>query len=168
MATATDISILERRSGNRARRTRRGGCAVGGKIPQWCMAGQRVRPHGGRSAQVLRILKSESGHKRFSTWRSTGSGEGDDREWQSSPSRETLLHVDLKGIAMDKKLTSRFRWCSKSEAIGIRRGRHSRAVGCARSRYECLPRTSQKYRSGHSATSCRYRVRVKVFRIARS
>ncbi|MGB8014215.1 MAG: 50S ribosomal protein L25 [Terriglobales bacterium] len=123
MATATDISILEaqkREPGtkNAARRVR-----VGGKIPAVVYgAGKDAAAVAVDPRQVLRILKSESGHNTIFDLALDSS----DRvkamivDWQFEPIKGTLLHVDLKRIAMDKRLTVTVPVVLKGEAAGVK------------------------------------------------
>jgi len=57
--------------------------------------------------QVLRILHSESGHNSIFDVEITGKGKAKAMivDWQYEPIRDTLLHVDLKRIALDKAMT---------------------------------------------------------------
>jgi large subunit ribosomal protein L25 len=122
MATAREIDILEaqdRAPGNKnaARRVR-----VGGKIPAVVYgAGQDTAAIAVDSRQVLRILKSESGHNTIFDL-----ALGKDRvkamivDWQFEPVKGGLLHVDLQRIAMDKKLTVTVPVVLKGEAQGVK------------------------------------------------
>jgi large subunit ribosomal protein L25 len=57
--------------------------------------------------QILRILHSESGHNTIFDADITGQGVVKVMivDWQYEPIRDTLLHIDLKRIALDKKMT---------------------------------------------------------------
>ncbi len=122
MATATDISILEaqkREPGNKnaARRVR-----AGGMIPAIVYgAGQDAAPVAVDPRQVLRILKSESGHNTIFDL-----AFGDDRvkamivDWQFEPIKGRLLHIDLQRIAMDRKLKVTVPVILKGEAEGVK------------------------------------------------
>jgi large subunit ribosomal protein L25 len=122
MATAREIDILEaqdRAPGNKnaARRVR-----VGGKIPAVVYgAGQDTAAIAVDSRQVLRILKSESGHNTIFDL-----ALGKDRvkamivDWQFEPVKGGLLHVDLQRIAMDQKLTVTVPVVLKGEAQGVK------------------------------------------------
>jgi large subunit ribosomal protein L25 len=57
--------------------------------------------------QILRILHSESGHNTIFDADIAGQGLAKVMivDWQYEPIRDTLLHVDLKRIALDKKMT---------------------------------------------------------------
>jgi large subunit ribosomal protein L25 len=106
MATALEANVLEaqvRESGNKneARRVRRGG-----KIPGIVYgAGKNSMPVSVDPRQVLRILHSESGHNTI--FDLTLDGERSKAmivDWQFEPIKGSLLHIDLKRIAMDKAL----------------------------------------------------------------
>jgi large subunit ribosomal protein L25 len=122
MATATDISILEaqkREPGtkNAARRVR-----VGGKIPAVVYgAGKDASAIAVDPRQVLRILKSESGHNTiFDLALDSDKMKAMIVDWQFEPIKGTLLHVDLQRIAMDKKLTVTVPVVLKGEAAGVK------------------------------------------------
>jgi large subunit ribosomal protein L25 len=122
MATATEINILEaqqREPGNKnaARRVR-----VAGKIPAVVYgAGKDTSAIAVDPRQVMRILKSESGHNTIFDL-----ALGNDRDkamivdWQFEPIKGTLLHVDLQRIAMDKKMTVTVPVILKGEAQGVK------------------------------------------------
>ncbi len=122
MATATDISILEaqkREPGTKgaARRVR-----VGGKIPAVIYgAGSVASSVAVDPRQVLRILKSETGHNTiFDLALDSNKVKAMIVDWQFEPIKGTLLHVDLQRIAMDKKLTVTIPVVLKGEAIGVK------------------------------------------------
>jgi large subunit ribosomal protein L25 len=122
MATATEVNILEaqkREPGtkNAARRVR-----AEGKVPGVVYgAGKETAVIAVDPRQVLRILKSESGHNTIFDL-----AMGSDREkamivdWQFEPIKGKLLHVDLQRIAMDKKLTVTVPIILKGEAAGVK------------------------------------------------
>ena len=107
MPTATpDKSLLEaqqREAGtkNDARRVRREG-----KIPAVVYgAGKQAMPVSVDPRQVARILHSETGHN--SVFDLALDGERTKAmivDWQYEPIKGSLLHIDLKRIAMDQKL----------------------------------------------------------------
>jgi large subunit ribosomal protein L25 len=106
MATVTDNSILEaqpRPAGNKnaARRVRQGG-----KIPAVVYgAGQDSLPVAVDPRQVTRILNSETGHNTIFDLTLDGSKtKAMIVDWQYEPIKGKLLHIDVKRIAMDKKL----------------------------------------------------------------
>ena len=122
MATATDISILEaqkREPGNKnaARRVR-----VGGKIPGIVYgAGKDSAAVAVDARQVLRILKSESGHNTiFDLALDNDRMKAMIVDWQFEPIKGQLLHVDLQRIAMDEKLTVTVPVVLKGEALGVK------------------------------------------------
>ncbi|MGC2193705.1 MAG: 50S ribosomal protein L25 [Terriglobales bacterium] len=107
MATVTETNILEaqpRNAGtkNEARRVRRGG-----KIPAVVYgAGQDSVPVAVDPRQVKRILNSETGHNTIFDLALDGATKTKAMivDWQYEPIKGNLLHIDLKRIAMDKKL----------------------------------------------------------------
>jgi len=122
MATATDISILEaqkREPGtkNAARRVR-----AGGKIPAVVYgAGKDAAAVAVDPRQVLRILKSESGHNTiFDLALDSQRVKAMIVDWQFEPIKGHLLHVDLQRIAMDQKLTVTVPVVLKGEAAGVK------------------------------------------------
>jgi large subunit ribosomal protein L25 len=122
MATATDINILEaqkREPGtkNAARRVR-----VEGKIPAIVYgAGKDSASVAVDPRQVLRILKSESGHNTiFDLALDNDRVKAMIVDWQFEPIKGKLLHVDLLRIAMDKKLTVTVPVVLKGEAQGVK------------------------------------------------
>jgi large subunit ribosomal protein L25 len=122
MTTATDISILEaqkREPGtkNAARRVR-----VAGKIPAVVYgAGKDAASVAVDPRQVLRILRSESGHNTiFDLALDSDRVKAMIVDWQFEPIKGTLLHVDLQRIAMDKKLTVTVPVVLKGEAAGVK------------------------------------------------
>jgi len=159
MATATDISILEaekREPGtkNAARRVR-----VGGKIPAVVYgAGKESASLAVDPRQVLRILKSESGHNTiFDLALDSDRVKAMIVDWQFEPIKGTLLHVDLKRIAMDKKLTVTVPVVLKGEAIGIKTEGGILEQLLRAIEIECLPADIPKNIEWTSATSCSYR-----------
>jgi len=122
MATAPEVNILEaqqREPGNKnaARRVR-----VAGKVPGVVYgAGKETAVISVDPRQVLRILKSETGHNTIFDL-----ALGSDREkamivdWQFEPIKGKLLHVDLQRIAMDKKLTVTVPIILKGEPEGVK------------------------------------------------
>lgn len=106
MATVTDNNTLEaqpRPAGNKnaARRVR-----VAGKIPAVVYgAGQDSLPVAVDPRQVTRILNSETGHNTIFDLALDGSKtKAMIVDWQYEPLKGKLLHIDVKRIAMDKKL----------------------------------------------------------------
>jgi large subunit ribosomal protein L25 len=123
MATALEQNTLEaypRESGNknRARRVRRGG-----RIPGVVYgAGKDSLPVTVDPRQVLRILHSDTGHNTIFDLALNG-GERTKAmivDWQYEPIKGTLLHIDLKRIAMDKALKVSVPILLKGEAAGVK------------------------------------------------
>src|SRR5712671_7908333 len=123
MATATESNVLEaqpRTPGNKnvARRVR-----MGGKIPGVLYgAGKESMPVTLDPRQVTRILHSATGHNTIFDL----AVEGGERtkamivDWQYEPIKSHLLHIDLKRIAMDQKLTVSVPIVLKGEAAGVK------------------------------------------------
>jgi large subunit ribosomal protein L25 len=108
MATATENNVLQAQSRtagtkNDARRVRRSG-----KVPAVVYgAGKDSLAVSLDPRQVARILHSQSGHNTIFDLALEG-GEPTKAmivDWQYEPIKGALLHIDLKRIAMDKKLT---------------------------------------------------------------
>jgi large subunit ribosomal protein L25 len=88
---------------NAARRVR-----VAGKIPAVVYgAGHTSVAVEVDPKQILRILHSESGHNTIFDVDIAGQGLAKAMivDWQYEPIRDSLLHIDLKRIALDKKMT---------------------------------------------------------------
>jgi len=88
---------------NAARRVR-----VAGKIPAVVYgAGHESVAVEVDPKQILRILHSESGHNTIFDVEIAGQGVAKAMivDWQYEPIRDTLLHIDLKRIALDKLMT---------------------------------------------------------------
>jgi large subunit ribosomal protein L25 len=123
MATATESTILEaqpRTAGgkNDARRVRREG-----KIPGVLYgAGKQALSVTLDPRQISRILRSASGHNTIFEL----SLEGTERsqamivDWQYEPIKGSLLHIDLKRIAMDKVLQVRVPIVLRGEPEGVK------------------------------------------------
>src|SRR5256885_2218550 len=123
MPTATpDKSLLEaqpREAGpkNDARRVRREG-----KIPAVVYgAGKQAMPVSVDPRQVSRILHSETGHN--TVFDLALDGERTKAmivDWQYEPIKGSLLHIDLKRIAMDEKLKVSVPIILRGEAAGVK------------------------------------------------
>jgi len=123
MATATPSNVLEaqaRTPGNKnaARRVRRDG-----KVPAVLYgAGKDAVSVSVDPRQVKLILHSKTGHNTIFDL----ALEGGERtkamivDWQYEPIKSSLLHIDLKRIAMDKKLTVAVPIVLKGEAAGVK------------------------------------------------
>ncbi len=123
MATALEQNTLEaqaREAGtkNHARRVRREG-----KIPAVVYgAGKDSLPISVDPRHVLRILHSETGHNTIFDLALSG-GERTKAmivDWQYEPIKGSLLHIDLKRIAMDKALKVSVPVFLKGEAAGVK------------------------------------------------
>ena len=123
MATATqEKAILEAQprtpgTKNDARRVR-----AAGKIPAVVYgAGKDAASVSLDPRQVSRILHSETGHNTI--FELTMEGERTQAmivDWQYEPIKGALLHIDLKRIAMDQKLTVEVPIVLKGEAVGVK------------------------------------------------
>ncbi|MBV8051457.1 MAG: 50S ribosomal protein L25 [Acidobacteriaceae bacterium] len=122
MATATENNVLEaqpRTAGdkNDARRVRREG-----KIPAVVYgAGKNSQPISVDPRQVARILHSQSGYNTI--FDLTLDGERTKAmivDWQYEPIKGSLLHIDLKRIAMHEKLQVHVPIVLKGEAVGVK------------------------------------------------
>ncbi len=141
MATATEVNILEaqeRQPGNKnaARRVR-----VAGKVPAVVYgAGKDTAVISVDPRQVMRILKSETGHNTIFDL-----ALGSDRvkamivDWQFEPIKGTLLHIDLQRIAMDKKLKVTVPIVLKGEALGVKQDGGILEQLLREVELECLP-----------------------------
>jgi large subunit ribosomal protein L25 len=123
MATATESNVLEaqpRAAGNKndARRVRRGG-----KIPAVLYgAGKQATAVSLDPRQVSRILHSASGHNTIFDLTLDG-GERTKAmivDWQYEPIKGSLLHIDLKRVAMDQRLKVQVPIVLKGEAAGVK------------------------------------------------
>jgi len=122
MATALDTNTLEalrRESGNKndARRARREG-----KIPAVVYgAGKAALAVSVDPRQVLRILRSETGHNTIFDLALNGERtKAMIVDWQYEPIKGALLHIDLKRIAMDKVLKVSVPIFLKGDAEGVK------------------------------------------------
>jgi large subunit ribosomal protein L25 len=122
MATATPSNVLEaqpRTPGNKnaARRVRRDG-----KVPAVVYgAGKDALSVSVDPRQVKSILHSKTGHNTI--FDLTLDGEKTKAmivDWQYEPIKGALLHIDLKRIAMDKKLVVAVPIMLKGEAAGVK------------------------------------------------
>jgi len=142
MATALETNLLEahpRESGNKndARRVRQGG-----KIPGVIYgAGKDSLPVTVDPRHVLRILHSETGHNTIFDLSLTG-GERTKAmivDWQYEPIKGSLLHIDLKRIAMDKVLKVNVPIILKGEAAGVKQEGGILEQMLREVEIECLP-----------------------------
>src|SRR5246127_4397943 len=142
MPTATENNLLEaqpRTPGNKndARRARRQG-----KIPAVVYgAGKEAVPVSVDPRQVTRILNSESGHNTIFDLALNG-GERTKAmivDWQYEPVKGKLLHIDLKRIAMDRKLAVKVPIFLKGEAAGVKQQGGILEQMLREVEVECLP-----------------------------
>jgi len=141
MATATESNVLEaqpRTPGNKnvARRVRRDG-----KIPAVLYgAGKDSLSVTVDPRQVLRILNSETGHNTiFDLALEKDKTKAMIVDWQYEPIKGKLLHIDLKRIAMDKKLTVQVPIELKGEAMGVKQEGGILEQMLREVEIECLP-----------------------------
>ncbi len=123
MATATETNILEaqpRTPGNKndARRVR-----AAGKVPAVLYgAGKEAASLALDPRQVSRILNSKTGYNTIFDLTLDG-GERTKAmivDWQYEPIKGSLLHIDLKRIAMDQRLKVEVPIVLKGEATGVK------------------------------------------------
>jgi large subunit ribosomal protein L25 len=141
MATATETNLLEAQprtpgTKNDARRVRRSG-----KIPGVVYgAGKSVQPVSLDPRQVSRILHSATGHNTIFDLALDGErAKAMIVEWQYEPIKGALLHIDLKRIAMDEKLTVNVPILLKGEAAGVKQQGGILEQVLREVEIECLP-----------------------------
>jgi large subunit ribosomal protein L25 len=141
MATVTDNNTLEaqpRTPGNKneARRVRQGG-----KIPAVVYgAGQDSVSVAVDPRQVSRILHSETGHNTIFDLTLDGSKtKAMIVDWQYEPIKGKLLHIDVKRIAMDRKLAVMVPITLKGEAVGVKQQGGILEQMLREVEVECLP-----------------------------
>jgi large subunit ribosomal protein L25 len=141
MATVTDNNTLEaqpRTAGNKneARRVRQGG-----KIPAVVYgAGQDSISVAVDPRQVSRILHSETGHNTiFDLTLDGAKTKAMIVDWQYEPIKGKLLHIDVKRIAMDKKLAVMVPITLKGEAVGVKQQGGILEQMLREVEVECLP-----------------------------
>jgi large subunit ribosomal protein L25 len=141
MATAIENNSLEaqpRVPGNKndARRVRRDG-----KIPGVVYgAGKNSAAVSVDPRQVLRILHSETGHNTIFDLSLDGERtKAMIVDWQFEPIKGKLLHIDLKRIAMDQKLTVMVPVELKGEAAGVKQQGGLLEQMLREVEIECLP-----------------------------
>ncbi len=122
MATATEVTALDAKprtpgTKNDARRVRKGG-----EIPAVVYgAGKDAAPVSVDPRVVTRILNSKTGHNTIFDLSLDGERtKAMIVDWQYEPLKGTLLHIDLKRIAMDKKLTVEVPVVLTGEAAGVK------------------------------------------------
>jgi large subunit ribosomal protein L25 len=142
MATALETNSLEahlRESGNKndARRVR-----MGGKIPGVVYgAGKDSLPVTVDPRHVLRILHSETGHNTIFDLSLQGGEKSKAMivDWQYEPIKGSLMHIDLKRIAMDKMLKVNIPILLKGEAAGVKQDGGILEQILREVEVECLP-----------------------------
>ena len=141
MATATENNSLEaqaRQPGtkNDARRVRKSG-----KVPAVLYgAGKNSIPVTVDPRQVTRILHSETGHNTIFDLALDGERtKAMIVDWQYEPIKGTLLHIDLKRIAMDQKLVVMVPIELKGEAAGVKQQGGILEQVLREVEIECLP-----------------------------
>jgi len=141
MATPTESNVLEaqaRTPGNKnsARRVR-----AGGKVPAVVYgAGKDASAVVVDPRQVSRILHSKSGHNTIFDLSLDGERtKAMIVDWQYEPIKGALLHIDLKRIAMDQKLTVEVPIVMKGEAAGVKQQGGILEQVLREVEVECLP-----------------------------
>jgi len=141
MATATETNLLEaqpRTPGNKndARRVRQGG-----KIPGVVYgAGKNALSVSLDPRQVSRILHSATGHNTIFDLALDGERtKAMIVDWQYEPIKGSLLHIDLKRIAMDQKLRVNVPITLKGEPAGVKQQGGILEQVLREVEIECLP-----------------------------
>jgi large subunit ribosomal protein L25 len=142
MASAIETNTLDahpREAGtkNHARRVRREG-----KIPAVVYgAGKDSLPITVDPRQVTRILNSKTGHNTIFDLALNGSEQTKAMivDWQYEPIKGRLLHIDVKRIAMDKKLTVNVPITLIGEAAGVKQEGGIMEQMLREVEIECLP-----------------------------
>jgi large subunit ribosomal protein L25 len=141
MATATEKNTVEAKARaasdkNAARRLR-----TTGQIPAVLYgAGKQPRSIAVDPKQINRILNSESGHNTiFDVALDGEQTKAMVVDWQRDPIKDRLLHVDLKRIAMDKKMRLEVPVQVKGEAPGVKTEGGILDIVKREIEIECLP-----------------------------
>src|SRR5690349_1018071 len=141
MATATEKFNVKAqgrdgRGKNEARRLRKSG-----SIPAVVYgAGKAPLSVAVDPKQVFRILKSDSGHNTIFDLELDGERtKAMIVDWQYEPIKGSLLHIDLKRIAMDQKLTVMVPIVLKGEAVGVKQQGGILEQVTREVEIECLP-----------------------------
>jgi large subunit ribosomal protein L25 len=141
MATATEKFNVKAqgrdgRGKNEARRLRKSG-----SIPAVVYgAGKAPLSVAVDPKQVFRILKSDSGHNTIFDLELDGEqAKAMIVDWQTEPIKGSLLHIDLKRIAMDQRLKVTVPVLLKGEAIGVKQQGGIMEQVLREVEIECLP-----------------------------
>jgi large subunit ribosomal protein L25 len=141
MATATDkVNVKaqgrDSRGKNEARRLRKTGA-----IPAIVYGASKAPvPVSVDPKQIFRILKSDSGHNTIFDLELEGENtKAMIVDWQTEPIKGALLHIDLKRIAMDRKLTVTVPVSLKGEAVGVKQQGGIMEQLLREVEIECLP-----------------------------
>jgi len=141
MATPTESNILEAQqrtpgTKNDARRVRREG-----RVPAVVYgAGKSASSVSVDPRQVSRILHSQSGHNTIFDLSLDGERtKAMIVDWQYEPIKGGLLHIDLKRIAMDQKLTVEVPIVMKGEPAGVKQQGGILEQVLREVEIECLP-----------------------------
>ena len=141
MATALETNVLEAQPREAGTRMMRAACAVEGKIPAVVYgAGKDSLSISVDPRVVTRILNSETGHNTI--FDLTMNGEKAKAmivDWQYEPIKGTLLHIDLKRIALDKVLTVSVPIFLVGEAAGVKQEGGILEQMLREVEVECLP-----------------------------
>ena len=136
-----ESNVLEaqpREAGNKndARRVR-----VSGKVPAVVYgAGKDAKPVSVDPKQVTRILHSKTGHNTIFDLALDGEQtKAMIVDWQYEPVKGSLLHIDLKRIAMDQKLRVMVPITVKGEAAGVKQQGGILELITREVEVECLP-----------------------------
>jgi large subunit ribosomal protein L25 len=142
MATATTEKFNVKAAGrdgrgkNEARRLRKSG-----SIPAIVYGAAKAPvPVSVDPKQIFRILKSDSGHNTIFDLELEGENtKAMIVDWQTEPIKGALLHIDLKRIAMDKKLVVTVPIVLKGESIGVKQQGGIMEQVLRELEIECLP-----------------------------
>ena len=121
IATAENLNVKaqprDSRGKNEARRLRKTGA-----IPAIVYGASKAPvPVSVDPKQIFRILKSDSGHNTIFDLELDGENtKAMVVDWQTDPIKGALLHIDLKRIAMDQRLTVEVPIQLKGEAYGVK------------------------------------------------
>ncbi len=118
-----------------------GGFARAARFRRWCTVPGRI-PFRSRSirAQVSRILNSETGHNTIFDLALNGAKtKAMIVDWQYEPIKGKLLHIDVKRIAMDKKLAVMVPITLQGEPAGVKQQGGILEQMLREVEVECLP-----------------------------